>query len=246
MTVKRIDLIIIDIDDTFLYHRTVAIANRLFVKSLLGEKGEFYTTGEGIRKILINPFKIRFNKKSLILAKTGLQLHLMNIYRQITKRSSENLIRKWADTVVEIGVKEQDYKIPEKTIKKIIYPNLFGIYKRLRKNNPLMKVLALSQHFKVGKDPIVNILGINESESNEFAINNKGIINDYKIKIKNKRDKLMLAKKTINKQKAKSIGLIIQDYDDLGLLELDNIKLIVHSRKLRKYAKNIKCEKIMF
>ncbi|MFH1316066.1 MAG: hypothetical protein ABII01_00955 [Candidatus Woesearchaeota archaeon] len=246
MTVKKIDLIIIDIDDTFLYHRTVAIANKLFVESILGGKEEILTTGESIRKILRNPLKIRFNKKTLMLAKTGVQLHLMNIYREITEKSSEKLIRKWAKTVVKIEVREEDYKIDEKTLKKKIYPKILKIYNKLRQDNPGIKIIALSEHFKAGKDPIVKILGIDKSISNEFLANNKGIIDNYQLNIKNSNDKLMLAKKTIKEQKAKSIGLVIQDYDDLGLLELDNIKSIVYSRKLRKYVKNINCQKIMF
>src|SRR3989344_9388796 len=96
---NKLDLLIIDIDDTFIYHRTVASANKIFLNSLCD-------------------FSI---KRIIRLAKTGIYLHILNIIRKINNRffkvvSCEKMIRIWADTVINLKIKAEDYEIPEKVI----------------------------------------------------------------------------------------------------------------------------------
>ncbi len=57
-TIPNLDLLIIDIDDTFIYHRTVAIANKLFLDAtyrIFGKQinnNEIYTTKKSIFLII--------------------------------------------------------------------------------------------------------------------------------------------------------------------------------------------------
>src|SRR3989344_4987072 len=238
----KLDLLIIDIDDTFIYHRTVASAYKLFFKSV-------YT------------FSI---KKFIKLAKTGIYLHILNIIRKVSNRfvknhqsiewwflsmlrnfpmenfrhvkiiSCEKMIKIWAKTVVELKIKAEDYKISEKILKKNIYKNIFNIYGSLKNNNKDMYVLAMTESFNVKEDPIKKILDIDEIISNKF-IANKGIISKYKINVSKKEDKRRIAEKIIKKIKAKNIGIFVEEYDDIELLKLKNLRFIAYNKRLRRF-----------
>jgi hypothetical protein len=69
------------------------------------------------------------------------------------------------------------------------------------------------------------MLGTNELISNRFVFGKDGKINDSKIYIKNADDKRKHAIKMFHKYKSKSVALIIEDYDDLGLLKMDFLGL---------------------
>jgi len=213
---NKLDLLIIDIDDTFIYHRTVASANKIFLNSLCD-------------------FSI---KRIIRLAKTGIYLHILNIIRKINNRffkvvSCEKMIRIWADTVINLKIKAEDYEIPEKVIKRDIYKNVFDIYNQLNTKY----VLAMTESFNVKEDPIKDILGIDEIISNQF-ISDKGIIVKYKINISKGKDKKRIAEKVIKKIKAKNIGIFIEEYDDLELLKLKNLRFIAYNKRLKRFIPN--------
>ena len=213
----KLDLLIIDIDDTFIYHRTVALANKIFLNSLYD-------------------FSI---KKIIKLARTGIYLHILNMIRKVNNKffrtiSCEKMIKIWAKTVVELKIKAEDYEISEKILKKNIYKNIFDIYRSLKKNNKDMYVLAMTESFNVKGDPIKKILDIDEIISNKF-ISNKGIISKYKINVSKKEDKKKIAEKTIKKIKAKNIGIFVEEYDDIELLKLKNLRFIAYNKRLRRF-----------
>ena len=202
----KLDLLIIDIDDTFIYHRTVALANKIFLNSLYD-------------------FSI---KKIIKLARTGIYLHILNMIRKVNNKffrtiSCEKMIKIWAKTVVKLKIKAEDYEISEEILKKNIYKNIFDIYRSLKKNNKDMYVLAMTESFNVKGDPIKKILDIDE------------IISNYKINVSKKEDKKRIAEKTIKKIKAKNIGIFVEEYDDIELLKLKNLRFIAYNKRLRRF-----------
>lgn len=251
---KNIDLLIIDIDDTFIYHRTVAAANRLFLENifcLFGRKIEhnkIYTTNESLlilfRLILLNFFRIKIKKEKikriLILSKAAIILHFLNIIRIIKNRflsilSNEKMIRIWAKTIVSLKIKKEEYYISKKVIEENLNKKILTIYESLKKLNPRMYVLAMSQSFSIDKDPIKDILKIDIIESNKFRADKKGIISGFELKVKNAKDKKQIADNLVIKIKPKNIALFADDYDDVLLLGLKNLKFIVYRRMLKRF-----------
>lgn len=251
---KNIDLLIIDIDDTFIYHRTVAVANKIFLSLLCDifckklDNTRIYTTKRAflviIRVLLFNFFRIKINinkiKKLAKLAKTALYLHFLNVIRNINNHffnliSSERMIRMWAKTIVSLNIKAGEYYIPEKTIKKNLNKGILGIYNSLKRINPKMHILAMTQSFNINKDTIKNILGIDMVESNIFTKDKGGFISGFELKVKNAEDKKKIADKLISKIKPNNIALFIDDYDDVLLLKLKNLKFVLYNKRLKKF-----------
>jgi len=232
---KKLDFLVIDIDDTFIYHRTVAIANKLFLEEISGRKiNKVYTTKEAL---FLTPFLLRrINKKVFLLMKTGIKLYLLNLIRVIknklfSRMSSEKMIKTWADAIIKLKVDR--YNLSKEVIEKNLNKKVLEVYNSLKEKNPKMKVVAISEHFNIGKDVIKDILGIDLVKSNEFIFKNE-VISGFKLNVKDGKDKFSIA----SKFQAKNIGLIIEDYDDLDLLRLKNIKFVFYKKKLERFIKN--------
>ena len=241
---SKLDLLIVDIDNTFIYHRTVAAANRLFLKFLLNKRLEdrLYTTGRTILVMLMNLHRLRPNRKVLKLMWTGTKLYFVDAFRRLNNRffkklvSCERMIRIWAEAVVSMKIKADDYRFSEKVIKENLNQKVMDIYSSVRQ--PDTKVVAITEHFATGEDPIKKVLGIDVLESNKFIIKN-GTISGYVLNIKNKKDK----KRFAEQYKGKNIGIIIEDYDEKSLLKLKNLKFIAYTKKLKRFIdkkKNIR------
>lgn len=243
----KLDLLIIDIDDTFIYHRTVAAANKIFLElvySIFNKKlkEDIYATKKSFflifNLIFFNFFRIRINKnikKIVKLIKTGIYLHILNIIRKINNRffkiiSCEKMIKVWVETVIDLQIEAEDYEISERVIKNNIYKNVFDIYKSLKSKY----VLAITESFNIKEDPIKKILDINEIISNRF-ISKKRIISGYEINVSKGEDKKRIVEKVIKKVKAKNIGIFIEDYDDVELLKLKNLRFIAYNKRLRRF-----------
>lgn len=251
----KFDLIIIDIDDTFLPHRTVNVGYKLF-------------------------WKYKLSRKGIKLGILGLRLYLMKCIREIKNRfskknvtSNSKLIEAWAKGIINTGIDAKEYAMQEHEIKKKIYPKILEDFNKLKKQNPTTHVIAITQSFnlinkneklntkKTLDDPIVSLLGVDELFSNIFYYektrknsdnsNNDNIkskknknksndnvtnkIIDKELLIKDGFDKRDIAQKAIDKYKAENIGLLIDDYDDLELLRLKgNVKVIYAGKKIRK------------
>ncbi|MFH1439150.1 MAG: hypothetical protein ABIG89_01175 [Candidatus Woesearchaeota archaeon] len=238
---KNIDLLIIDIDDTFLPHRTVSIGYNLFWKYFF------------------------MFPKNLRLINYGIKLYTLKLYREfinkirnplINVKSNNDLIRSWSIIIKRLEIYSKDYAISKDNIKKKIYLKTLKLYNEIRKQNPNVYVLAITQSFnicsekdkliieKITKtDPICNILKIDELHSNIFYVNNSGKIISSDIIVKDGFDKLSIAEKVMRKIKPRTIGLFIDDYDDLALLRLKNkkdidLRIIFSGKKIRKYIIN--------
>ncbi|MBW2978025.1 hypothetical protein KY331_04225 [Candidatus Woesearchaeota archaeon] len=235
---SKLDLLIIDIDDTFIYHRTVAAANRLFLKFLLRKKfNKFYTTKKSIFLILLNFYRIRLNKKVLKLIWTAIKLHLVDCVRRVNNRffngsSCEKMIRIWANAVVDLNVRADDYKFSSRVIKENINQKVLKMYNSLRQSKP--KVVAITEHFAIGEDVIKKVLGIDILKSNEFIVK-KGMITGCLLNVKHSQDKKRIAERIAKKFKSKNIGIVIQDYEDTSLLELKNLKFAAYTKKLKRF-----------
>lgn len=251
--IPKLDLLIIDIDDTFIYHRTVAIANKLFIQafcSLFGRKIKedvLYTTKKTlfimIKCFILNFFRLNLKKETIKriakLSKTAIILYYLNAFRSLNNRyfkiiSSEKIIRIWAKSILSLSLKSDEYSLKKEVIKKNLNKKVFRIYDSLRTLNPKMKVAAITQNFAIGKDPIKNIINLDYIESNRFMLK-KGIIADFHPNVRNKEDKKSIAEDIIKKYRSKRIGLFIQDYDDLLLLKLNNIRFILYNSKLERF-----------
>jgi phosphoserine phosphatase len=247
----KLDLLIIDIDDTFVYHRTVAAANKIFL-SLFGVKlkDKIYTTKKSIFLVLLNFFRFRFNRKIIKLFLIGFYLHLLNMIREINNRffgiiSSEKVIKVWANTVINLGIKSLEYQLSRKALKNNLNKRVLEVYNLLKKSNPNIKVLAMTQSFTVNGDPIKEILDVDMIETNRFIIKD-GVIVGSEINIKNGGDKKKIADKVIKNLKAKNIGLFVDDYDDALLLRLKNIRFVLYKKKLERFIEAKDIAKLSF
>lgn len=239
-----LDLLVIDIDDTFIYHRTVALANKLFLETVYSFFNKklpdgLYTTRKTMRltikTLLLNFYKFNPSSKKIKrlarLKLTAFYLYLLYFLRKLNNRffkikSSEKIIKIWADTVVKLGIKEEEYKLSKEVIKKNLNKGILQIYNKVKPK----RVIAISQNFVVKEDPIKKILGIDVVESNQFLVSN-GYITGYRLNVKNKEDKLRIARK----YKGKRIGIFIEDYDDILLLRLKNLRFVLYKRKLERF-----------
>ena len=226
-------LIIIDIDDTFLPHRTVSIGHRLFWK--------------------------RFPDIKLFLL--GAELYMIKLYREILNMigiriSNEYLIRKWIGGIIRSDVTKKEYELPCSNLRKLIYSDIFDLYRRLLSIHPDRHVIAITKSFMVynscnkpdfdmPNNPLFKILWIDEFYSNKFFTDKKDtkieIIRSAEIIIKNGKDKLRIAQDAVNRITPKKVILFIDDYEDLELLRLREIKGLevvtaFAGKKIRKYV----------
>jgi len=216
---KYKNLIIIDIDDTFLPHRTAAVGYRLFFSAL--KKLDLW--------------------RLLVLTVLGVMLNIMYFYRIIHNNysgymSSKYMINLWADTMIYLNINKKEYELGDKYLKKI-YKKTFNIYKKA--SSPKTYVLGMSQSFVIdkNKDPIIKFLNINEYYSNEFFTKN-GVITKKNIILKHGFDKKKIAENIIRKIKPKNTYLFIDDFDDLALLKLNtNVTPVIYSKKIERFIK---------
>ncbi len=253
MKIDKLDLLIIDIDDTFIYHRTVALANKIFLNtiySFFGKKVKeegLYTTKKSLflmfKVIILNFFRLKFDKttikKFVNLLIIGVYLHLLNFIREINNRffkpiSCEKIIKVWANTVVSLNIKSSEYQLSKDVIKKNLNKKVLDFYNSLKKLNPNMKVVAITQNFVINGDNVKEILGIDLIKSNRFVVE-KGYITGFVLNMKNAKDKKKIADEVIKKIKPKSIGLFVEDYDDISLLKLKNLKFVLYKKKLKRF-----------
>jgi len=252
----KIDLLIMDIDDAFLYHRTVAAANRIFLNTIAGFFGarirekRLLTTADAFMKslkvIFYNIHEFRFSKRGFrrfaILSGYAVLLHLLNAARELFnllggKMSNKAIIMAWAAAVKKARINEKEYSTDKEVIRKSLYDETKEVFDRIRRANRKMDIAAISENFSLStrKDPIIRLLDIGFMKSNTLICDKKGDITDYKISIASRDDKKRVAQAIIMKTKAKNIGIIIDDYDDLGLLGIDGLKLVVYAPKIERF-----------
>ena len=252
-SLKDIDLLIIDIDDSFIYHRTVAVANRIFLDNFLGLFGTraegFFTTKETVIEVLkviyrrLFSFRPRKNNlyNLLVLSGSALLLHTLNLTRVAVnmlggRMSNRTIIGLWADTVAYLGIDCDECIISKETVKKNIYPEMKQIYDEIKSMDPHMFVAAISENLSVEgrKDPIMGILGIDFMKTN-MLLCKKGKINGCKKDVCDGKDKRRIAEEIIMIRRPKKVGIIIDDYDDLELLSLKDVKVVVYSPKIERF-----------
>ena len=253
MKIDKLDLLIIDIDDTFIYHRTVALANKIFLKIIYGVFGKklkedkLYKTKKSLflmfMVVILNFFRLKLDKirikKFFKLVKISVYLHFLNFIREINNRffkliSCEKIIKVWANTVVSLNIKSSEYQLSKDVIQKNLNKKVLDVYNSLKKLNPNMKVVAITQNFVVNGDNVKEILGIDLVKSNRFFVEN-GVISGFELKVKNGKDKKKIADEVIKKFKPKSVGLFVEDYDDISLLKLKNLKFVFYKKKLKRF-----------
>ncbi|MGM5484973.1 MAG: hypothetical protein ACQEP1_03830 [Nanobdellota archaeon] len=238
------DLLFIDIDDNFVYHQTVASANQLFLIYLYRLFGKEYTckslctTRKVFLEILKSPslrIRKRYTGTVLKLLSLGIRLHLTNLYRNIVNRflskdsliSCKSMIYRWAGTITCLGIRPEDYRIKKKHIEP--YRKIMKTYRKIRRKNPNIKVIALTESFIIDNSPIKDILDVDEFIANEFRVKDNRI-SGYKINIKDGFDKKRIA----NSYKGRK-GIMIDGYDDAQLIDLKDLVFIESKKKLRRF-----------
>ncbi len=253
MKIDKLDFLIIDIDDTFIYHRTVALANKIFLNTIYGffwkkvKENKLYKTKKSLflmfGVIILNFYRIKFDKSRIKklgkLIRTAFYLHFLNFLREVNNKffniiSCEKIIKVWANTVVSLNIKSSEYQLSKDVIKKNLNKKVLDVYNSLKKLNPNMKVVAITQNFVVNGDNVKEILGIDLVQSNKFFVEN-GVISGFVLNVKNGRDKKRIADEVIKKFKPKSVGLFVEDYDDVSLLKLENLKFVLYKKKLKRF-----------
>jgi phosphoserine phosphatase len=250
---EMIDLIIVDIDGTLVYHQTVASANRLFLIYLHRLFGKEMEGKDMIRTkdAIVLSFKFLFSNFFSLFSKSmrweylkhvrklffvGLRLYLSNTYRGIINRllpksrlvSSESMIRRWARIVVSLDIPSSDYSSWD--IERSDRPALV-LLERIRKENPGVKIIGITQSFVID-DELRKTLNLSKIFSNNFLVKSGKIVG-YTLSVKNGEDKLDIAKR-ISKN-AKHVAIFIDNYDDLRLTEMDNVSLTIFKRKLGRF-----------
>jgi len=258
-----LDLLIMDIDNSFIPHRTVDAGYRLFLKNLSRmyckdlRREEYYTTSRawiaGFRIMTGGILHMRPKGAAIgrvaKLAAVGFYLHALYLRREATNRyirrqGSERLIGAWVKAVIGSGVRKDGLYPGKGTIERSLDRRSLAIYGKIREENPGMRVIAISQNFVIDKDPIKEILSIDEIHSNRFLYNKRGIITGHRVRGENGRDKGRTAGRLVKEHKARRIGVIVEDYDDLELLEMKGVALAVCSRKIRRFIRNMPFERI--
>ena len=210
---QPVELIILDLDDSLIKHRTVAAAYSLFFQA--------------IQKLKLG--------RLLVLGFIGVLLNLLYYFRRFCNRficymSNRLLILIWSKTVVFLKIKKQEYIIEPKLLPK---SQAYARYQDLVSKS----IGSLSKVYKIGitqsfcfedlDNPVKELLGLDEVYSNIFITkDSNGLISGAELHVSDKTDKRIIAEKVVKKISAKSIAVFIDDYDDLDLLKLDNILYI--------------------
>ena len=242
-----LDVLIIDIDNTFIYHRTVALANRLVVENwcrLFGKKiytQELYTTEKALGAMACVPlwcfrWDTRCVKKLLILASSACTLYSLNLHRILANKmglhvSNERMIRAWAKTIQRLRLISSDYVLAPQLVKRNLRPQMLALYKNIRRQNPALKVVAISQHFAIDGGPLQKLLSIDVLISNRLKVRANRVVPE--LVCLNGEDKLRLAKRFC--MGAASVGVFIEDFDELPLLKLPSLAAVFCSRHMRRY-----------
>lgn len=253
MEVPRLDLLIIDIDNVFIYHRTVAIANRILVNTVAAlfkakpDQELLYTTRRALAEMIkIACARVFCFRPNLILirrlgnlAKAAVTLYLLDSWRTVCNGcgvyvSNQKMIRVWVKTVLELRISAQEYTISEESLKRSLDPAVIRLYTSIKRKNPGIKVIAISQHFSVGKNSIQSLLHIDMMETNKWVVK-KGKICGYTRVCSDKDDKRRIAGRYISRQGARKVGLFVEDYDELGLFSLPNLAAVYYGRKMRRF-----------
>jgi len=260
MKVPALDLLIVDLDSTFIYHRTVALANKLYLESFCKLFGrtivpyQRYTSSMMFLALLklffFHFYRFRLKKNTLrtifILTGVGSYLHLLNLLREFRNRffsiqSNQKMIQIWARTLIALHLREEQYQLSMEEVRNHLQKKVVAILRTIKKQNPSLRVMGISQHFTMGKDHLESILGLDQIASNTLLVDKHGFITKYQLFVRNGGDKSILALKSIKEYKSLRIGLIIDDYDDISLLSLENLFFVLYKRKIKRFLAD-KCD----
>lgn len=254
-SIPKLDALIVDIDDTFLPHRTVAAANQLYIDTfrrmfgLRDRSKQILSTGQTAVRIMKIVFSRlhQFNpslddlKRFVLLTWSAAVLHTFFVLRECANKtgisvSNEWAIRFWAETILRLKIEAKDYGFRSAYILNALYKNPLRILQQLRKANPGLRAIGLSQDFSIAQelDPVAKLLSLDHYVSNEFIVKNKIIVSG-KTKVLNASDKLRVAEQLIYDNNAR-IGLMIDDYDDLALLRLKGVRYVWAKKKVFKFV----------
>ncbi|MBU0536516.1 MAG: hypothetical protein KKE20_06105 [Nanoarchaeota archaeon] len=260
---KNLDLILIDIDDSFIYHRTVAVANRLFLNNFCGLFGEsikgFFTTKDAVRKMLRTVYKrwkyfdpdFRRVYGLALLSGSAIALYFLDFLREFINAvggsmSNRPIIEVWSRTMILLRPECREYHLGRDDIKDNIYPAMKRVYDEIRRRNSKAFITAITENISIEgmSNPIMDVLHIDQMEKNTFFCR-KGEIVDYRIDVGDRHDKKRIAERIIRQRKAKKVCIIIDDYEDLGLLELKQVKAVICTPKIRRLVDDSKYESVL-
>ena len=238
---NSIDLFLIDIDDTLIPHLTVGGANKInreiiskrFFYNKLNQPDHVLTTKENLlflfHAMFTRKWRLPKNKEDwgivFLMLYYGIKLHMIKLINNFAnfihiRIGNACLINNFLRLLKKMSINVKDYQYTNDQIKKSLYPGVSTLLKKIK-----AKKIAMSESFAVSQ--YKSVLGIDEVYCNTLQ----------KVIIKNSDDKYGIAKKLI--QSKRSVGILMNDYEDESLLKLPNIKLVIMKNppwRLRKKA----------
>jgi hypothetical protein len=158
------------------------------------------------------------------------------------------LVKTWSMNVLGMGLDCQDYVIVREAYESSLKKNVFDFYNSLKRENPSMIKIGISQSFSLGEPMMKEILGLDYYISNQFFCE-EGKITSSSLNVIEGDDKLNFAKRIISDAILKgkisskySLGLILDCYDDVQLIRLDNVSLLLYKKKIERFVRNSKAK----
>ncbi len=247
------DLLIVDVDDTFLPHRTVAIGNYLFLSRWyrlfgLSLPHRVYTTKEMFLSLLTALTSARgvFLSWRLLyglalLSFSGAVLHLLEAVRRTANWMglpfpTVTQMRLWGWTICRLHIGAAEYELPAEALSAALCP---AAVERLRSlSGSDTEVVGISEHFSCGKDSLAGLLPFSRLVSNRFLTDRSGRIVGYRLDVTCAESKYRHALALAGRSRVRRVGIFIEDYDDRLLLRLPKLSYVWMHPRLWRYRRD--------
>jgi phosphoserine phosphatase len=251
---KDIDLVILDADGTIAPHMTVAIASeaakalgiKAFCSRASVKEKRLQETAHFIKDtLLFLPRNFRISTQindHIMFARIcffGVFLYciryLNNMKNSIGMKADNKFLTDMFVYALR-GIRIRHFFYTQKEVEESMYPGAKEFLDRLK-----ARKVMISQSFSFGNNFIglyKNILKLDEIVCNAFVAED-GKITGGNVVVSSAEDKRRIALAIIRKHKAKHVCLLCNDYEDAGIAELPEVKLVIANnpaRRLRRLA----------
>ncbi len=251
------DLLIVDADGTVAPHLAVGLANEIARRAVLKmiysrhrAKREVLSTSQNFVSVVKYVFKHvpKFSHRLkdycdvVTILLYGFKFHVIRSINNILNSFNLPTTNKLLINGVVNVFKNFDFMsvmYTKKDIEKVLYPGV----KDLIKSAGSAKKVMVSEDFVIHGEErhltgyFKDLLGLNEIVSNDVFVGKKGVTS--KIRIKDKHDKCNAAKDVIKRYKAKKVAFMCNDFEDVEIANLPQVKLVIANNpphRLRKVA----------
>ena len=247
---SSLDLLVVDIDDTIAPHYTVGIANRIFLDCFFRcffdaaykGIGKIETTKDAL-KIVFRSFarkRWRLSKETrhwrtlASLAVAGTHMYFCRFVRNRNNFldfwhiSNEHLIKYFISVMKRNNIHFRRYFYSKEELKRSLYPGVREFFLWIKKINPRLEILCMSQSFsekKGGVHACASLIPCSSFHSNRVRCREDGTIASEELSIPNAKAKRKVAER--QKCKQGSIGILANEYEDRELINMPNVSLCI-------------------